>query len=749
MKRVLSLILSVLMVVSVFTFGAVSVSAETSTLIARDAEWQYYTILGEEIVLPEGWNTVGYDTTDWETGKAPFSGYAYANENANTMLADDGKHITNLFVTTFTATDVEEFVTLYMNFRFDQDPVVYLNGTQVYTAGGWNNDPTKVDLTSYLNLLKEGENTIAVYMHNPVGGGGYHMDLELFGGTPDAVDAEGNVALKSASKTGFYDFGDINAASNILDGNVGSCSGAGRDVNVRQAWTVSFYNYIAVSEIYLQTKGKEDGAVTTNEDGITYGYYNVYVDETLVGENVPAISEVDGGYTLELKTSVVGLTVTVELSGEWLGDKWANLADIKVKGAVADEAPAHELTGSAFFYDGIGKEYDKMNDHAFNDYADIGSWSDNIANPAFGTDGACFMEVDLRTLCSVETIWATNYLVASRIYHWDAYVTDDNTKPIEQWTKVGGKTTDEGSTEAGYLLTLEEAVECRYIRLYGMYNSDNTGFHFTEITVTGTIVNPAKPLAEKVTDFGISPYGGAYKGFENWDGGNGLQTQLLVCYAGLPETYATNTWRLHISGAGETKVVEAVPATSYADWLHRFELVLGEGENQFIPENGARYSIFAEVLDENGNVLHTSRGYHAFKCLEDPVIPVSYEGYQIGTDGNSIRFVGSVSEATLNNARFTKVDLQISVVNYPTEKTFSNPMGTVYKTLNSANGPAVTVSGSGVEAPVVVEADYLFGYAITGIPAGEYTFEIVPVLHTENGGIVYGEAATVTVAIGR
>lgn len=744
MKRVLSLILSVVMVVSVFTFGAVSVSAETSTLIARDAEWQYYTILGEEINLPEGWNTPGVDTTGWLTGKAPFSGYAYANENANTMLADEGQHITNVFVNKFNVADADAYSVLYMNFRYDQDPVVYINGTQVYTASYWNNDPAKIDLTNYLGLLKNGENTVAVYMHNPVGGGGYHMDLELLADAPDAVDADGNVYLTDATKTGFADFGGVNAATNILDGNVGSCSGSGRDKGVEQSWTVYMAGNIAVEEIYLQTKGKEDGASTSNEDGITFGYYNVYVGNTLVAENAPAISQADGGHTVKLDTPVVGNTVKVELTGDWLAGNWANLADISVKGSVAANQ-SYALTDRAYFVSGIGNVYTCLNDGVASNagYADLGSWADAVTDPAFGTDGACFMEVDLRALCSIETIWTANYLIDSRIYRWDAYVTDDNTKPISQWTKVGGKTTDEGSTADGYTVTLDEAVEGRYVRLYGMYNSDNTGFHFTEITVTGSYVNPTKKLADIKADFGISPYGGAYKGFENWDSGlgYGAQTQLLVCYSGLPETYADNTWRLTIVSDSEIKVVEAKPATSYDNWLHRFELAIEEGENQFVPEKGTRYSITAEVLDENGYVLHTSRTYHAFKCLDDPILSIAYEGYQLGTDGSSIRFIGSV-----NSTEFESVDLMITVKR--SDKSFSVPTTSVFKTLNSVDGVAATVTDSGVDAPLTIDAQYLYGYAITDIPAGTYIFEIVPYATTASGSYMVGQTATVTVTIG-
>ena len=43
------------------------------------------------------------------------------------------------------------------------------------------------------------------------------------------------------------------------------------------------------------------------------------------------------------------------------------------------------------------------------DYCDLGFWTnDNVSNPAFGTDGKCYIQIDLGTLCTVDSVWAVN-----------------------------------------------------------------------------------------------------------------------------------------------------------------------------------------------------------------------------------------------------------------------------------------------------------------------------------------------------
>jgi hypothetical protein len=65
-------------------------------------------------------------------------------------------------------------------------------------------------------------------------------------------------------------------------------------------------------------------------------------------------------------------------------------------------------------------------------------------------------------------------------------VTDDNGKPIDQWTELGGKTNDDTASAEGFTLELTEAQQAlnvRYVRIYGMYHNTNWGYHINEISI--------------------------------------------------------------------------------------------------------------------------------------------------------------------------------------------------------------------------------------------------------------------------
>ena len=123
----------------------------------------------------------------------------------------------------------------------------------------------------------------------------------------------------------------------------------------------------------------------------------------------------------------------------------------------------------------------------------------------------------------------------------------------------------------------------------------------------------------------ISPFGvGDQNGFENWPA-EGTQTQLLICTdKNVPEGY---TWVLTIvnDATGETKEVSLVCSSAYDTWLRRFEVCLGEGDNQFVPEQGASYTISAKIYDEAGELAMFADPATGFVCGEEPIVPAAPE----------------------------------------------------------------------------------------------------------------------------
>ena len=105
-------------------------------------------------------------------------------------------------------------------------------------------------------------------------------------------------------------------------------------------------------------------------------------------------------------------------------------------------------------------------DGKVNAYVALGDWADSVRSPAYGTDGTCYLEIDLGGVYDLDKINVVNY-VGNLLYKWDAYLTLDNSEPISAWTKAGGKTTNEMSYEDGYTISFSP-ISARYIRIYGM-----------------------------------------------------------------------------------------------------------------------------------------------------------------------------------------------------------------------------------------------------------------------------------------
>jgi len=143
------------------------------------------------------------NTTDWLEGP---SGYGYCTNNDSseapfikTYLSDmQGNYLSVYARLRFelTAEQINSFTQLQAEFRYDDDYVLYLNGTRVAgsdgisgnpppfdagRSGGHDPAPDNVDLTGYMNLLVPGTNVLAFQAHNCT--------------NPNSSDALGSVEL--------------------------------------------------------------------------------------------------------------------------------------------------------------------------------------------------------------------------------------------------------------------------------------------------------------------------------------------------------------------------------------------------------------------------------------------------------------------------------------------------------------------------------------------------------------------------
>ena len=132
-------------------------------LATRSSGWKY--VINSKPA--DNWMNENFNDSSWKTGNAPFG----SESSCQTSWTGNNSDI--WLRKTFTVNDVNAIkdMKMYLNIFYDEDPTVYINGTQVYTAKGYLTDYKLAGIsTAYTSLLKQGTNTIAVHAHNSTGG---------------------------------------------------------------------------------------------------------------------------------------------------------------------------------------------------------------------------------------------------------------------------------------------------------------------------------------------------------------------------------------------------------------------------------------------------------------------------------------------------------------------------------------------------------------------------------------------------
>ncbi len=225
--RVVSLLCAGALVFSAFSGYPVNFSklisaeaAEDTTqeqvLISKSSTWKYSD--ADTDMYAQSFFATDFNDSAWSTGTAPL-GYPATDYNDTFGAISTGTLVngtkpailTYYFRNTFTVSNLADFSSLKATVGFDDGFVLYINGTEVNrtyisegsvghsTAANYVNEPsdasgtTQLDLTSYLNLLVEGENTIAVSVHNrDANSSDIYFAMELIAGTADITPSQLN-----------------------------------------------------------------------------------------------------------------------------------------------------------------------------------------------------------------------------------------------------------------------------------------------------------------------------------------------------------------------------------------------------------------------------------------------------------------------------------------------------------------------------------------------------------------------------
>lgn len=329
MRKTVSSILVCALLLSIFVFSAQAVSDTEIELLAKGAEWEYVVYkessTGLTTSAPEGWLNKA-DSAEWTKGNAPFTCTLYTNASANTKFPFD---YFNAFIrTTFNLDDASKITCLTLNVKYDENPVIYINGQQVWSATGYkDNTYTAISLYGFSDYLKNGENTVCVNFSNINGGAVFDMDLI---GETSETDADGYLYAQNASSTGFVYYGN-NDPSNVLDGNADTVCGSNWNSAEKQSVTVSYTDTKLIAEIYIQCKN--EGIPENNEIWGTYDLYAILNGiDTKIASDVPALPDVKGGQTVKFdkpyKADAIKAVIT-----SWNGSAWACVADLMAKPA--------------------------------------------------------------------------------------------------------------------------------------------------------------------------------------------------------------------------------------------------------------------------------------------------------------------------------------------------------------------------------------------------------------------------------
>lgn len=129
---------------------------------------------------------------------------------------------------------------------------------------------------------------------------------------------------------------------------------------------------------------------------------------------------------------------------------------------------------------GVGKEVKTLTDGNFKN----GEWTTKEGRAQMNVDDAdkCYFEIDLEKSVPVT---ALNYITyEGQNVKFAVYGSDDASKPVAQWTKLGEKLDDAQFPKEGWTLPCN-GTPVRYVRVYGLEYGDQNGIYAYEITVYG------------------------------------------------------------------------------------------------------------------------------------------------------------------------------------------------------------------------------------------------------------------------
>ena len=214
MKKILSAVLAICMILALVPAFAVTVAAagETVVFFERGSVWKYQLSTRSEFDQkfdPENndnlteykdwWKDISFDDSSWDENDNFADGSEF-----NTTMWTGGTDSPDVYETeihdlmlrkVITVDDISALdgLSLCSYLRIDDNVHIYINGVEVYEYEKWNSDYIFLTFGLADELLKEGDNLIAITVED--GHGGRYFDMELFAYAAPVSSFEGKTLI--------------------------------------------------------------------------------------------------------------------------------------------------------------------------------------------------------------------------------------------------------------------------------------------------------------------------------------------------------------------------------------------------------------------------------------------------------------------------------------------------------------------------------------------------------------------------
>lgn len=199
------------------------------------------------------------------------------------------------------------------------------------------------------------------------------------------VDLEGKAVVLDACYSGFGDFGAVNDAANVLDGENDTVCGGGYDEKVRQSVTLTFGDTVRLGRVYIECK--QEGAPQQG----SWGSYDLYaICDGIPYKIAQQVDALPQGMDLVLDRAYDAQALMAVVTA-WRGTAWAAIAELNAGQAPSSpEVGCRDVTGSPII--------DRYTEELTGDYGEVNAVEnmfDGRSDTMWGTNWSTQKEISV------------------------------------------------------------------------------------------------------------------------------------------------------------------------------------------------------------------------------------------------------------------------------------------------------------------------------------------------------------------